>query len=278
MTAECIRRPGSVWTTCSCPPCHEDKLRMAKIARTGQYRRVPADAAWDVIDAWIGRGWTGQAMASAVGTARRTIEGALTHYRTTGVRRAFGPTIARKIVSSAHRRPTTGQVGVLGTRRRLQALAVMGWSLVALSQRTRLPDTTLSVLREGHTTRVAAETANLVAVVYDELASTGGGDNAAARLARSRGWLPPLAWDDPDDPSEDGGVGDGPDDEVDVIAVERAVLGRPALPMRPVDRREVVRRLSREGWSLTRLADLLHVVPNTITRDREALASSDQAA
>lgn len=256
---------------------------MAKAARNGRYRRVSPEAAWDVLDAWMERGWTGQAMSSAVGTARRTIEGALTEYRTSGRRRAFGPTIAREIVRSADSRPISGQVGVLGTRRRLQALTVVGWNLVALSQRTGLPDTTLSVLREGHTTRVSAMTANLIAAVYDELAATDGACPAAPRLAHRRGWLPPVAWDDPDDPAETGGmnsdsVADDADDEVDVIAVERALLGQPALPMRLVDRREVVRRLSREGWSLTRLADLLHVVPRTILRDREAPPASSRAA
>lgn len=253
---------------------------MAKVARNGRYRRVTAEAAWDVIETWIDRGWSGLAMASAAGSSRRTLEGALAHYRTTGRRQAFGPTLARQIVQRAADRPTEGQVGVLGTRRRLQALTVMRWSLAALSERTGLPDTTLSVLRDGHTTRVTAKTANLITDVYAALADVDGGHVAAGERARKRGWLPPVAWDDPDDPAETGGmaVDAGVDDVVDEISVERAVLGRPALPMRPVDRREAVRRLSSDGWSLTRMADLLHVVPNTILRDREALASDDQAA
>lgn len=278
---ECRRRPGTVWSTCPCDPCARSRRRMAKLARTGRYQRVPPEAAWDVVEMWIDRGWTGHAMASAVGTSRRTIEGALTIYRATGRRQSFGPTLARQIVQRADARPTQGQVGVLGTRRRLQALTVMRWSLAALSQRTGLPDTTLSVLREGHTTRVAAKTANLIADVYDALADVDGGHAAAGERARRRGWLPPVAWDDPDDPAETGGrpSDDGEEDDVvDEVAVERAVLGRPAFPVRLVDRREAVRRLTDEGWSLKRMAALFHVDPQTILRDRKAVASTAEAA
>lgn len=112
---------------------------------------------------------------------------------------------------SAHRRPyewetrrRRGQdvwVPATGTVRRLRALAVMGWPISVISDQTGLFHRSLAKVREGSRERVHLTTYHAVVDVYERLAmhrnDTRDGRITATRAA-SNGWLPPLAWDDPD--------------------------------------------------------------------------------
>lgn len=203
-TTECIRRPRSTWSMCRCPNCRAEAARLAKLARNGQYRRVPAEAAWTVINHWEHRGWSGRAIASAAGLPHHTIETGLVDRNTHGHHRRFSPTTSRLIVE-AHvngHRPTEGRVGAHGTRRRLQALAVQGYGLGALHKLTGIPAMTLSAIRGGITTHIAAARANTITDLYPQLVRRYGGDDRAAQYARDQGWHSAIAWNDPDDPDE----------------------------------------------------------------------------
>lgn len=96
-----------------------------------------------------------------------------------------------------------------GTRRRVQALAAVGWPQAALAARLGTTKGNLSATVNG--TRVRAGTARAVRGLYEELwdapppqgtrwertAST-----SARHRAERQGWAPPLAWnDDIDDPA-----------------------------------------------------------------------------
>lgn len=102
------------------------------------------------------------------------------------------------------------QVDAAGTRRRLQALATLGWSVATLAARGEVDRQPLDhAMHAG--AKVQVRTARAVRDLYDHLwdkpAPTGTkGEritNARTRnTARREGWLPPLAWDDDvmDDP------------------------------------------------------------------------------
>lgn len=104
----------------------------------------------------------------------------------------------------------TVSVDSTGTRRRLQALVAAGWSQSKLAGRLGMLQTNFS--RMVAAPAVYADTARKVAALYDELwdqqpPEDGHRDKVAASRARnmaaSRGWPPPLAWDDDtiDDPT-----------------------------------------------------------------------------
>lgn len=92
-----------------------------------------------------------------------------------------------------------------GTRRRLQALATLGWSLTQIADRAGLTDRQ-PLDKAMHDDVTGAATAKAVRDVYDQLwdqqppkATTRGAASAAARVrnkAARLGWHPPLAWDD----------------------------------------------------------------------------------
>ncbi|MFJ5915002.1 hypothetical protein ACIQFW_04285 [Streptomyces ardesiacus] len=98
----------------------------------------------------------------------------------------------------------------MGTTRRLQALAVMGWPRLRLHRETGLTPSRLVPLLAGTASAVTRQEARMVAVVYVRLSAVSPGlcgvSHIAARAARERawtaGWAPPAAWDDDtiDDP------------------------------------------------------------------------------
>lgn len=90
-----------------------------------------------------------------------------------------------------------GEVCAIGTRRRLQALAALGWDPVPLAARAGLD---WSVVQ--HAATVPAGAAVLVARTYDRLSMTrppltARSARVAAQAVRHR-WAPPLSWDEDD--------------------------------------------------------------------------------
>lgn len=96
-------------------------------------------------------------------------------------------------------------VPAVGTRRRLQALACLGWSMTQIADRAGLTDRQ-PLDKAMHDDVTGAATARAIRDVYDQLwdqppprATTRGAASAVARVrnhAKRNGWAPPLAWDD----------------------------------------------------------------------------------
>ena len=176
--------------------------------------------------------------------------------------------------------PAGRRVDATGTRRRLQALATLGWSVASLAARS---DLALRTLRRALTsTTVTAETARAVARLYDQLRAEPAPHRSPreqAAVARTKaaaqraGWRGPLAWDDIDDDPEDADEAaaleqpGSPADRVDVVAVERAMRGE-RLALTALERRDAVARLTGRGLSARCIAELLHTTVRTGTRLR----------
>lgn len=104
------------------------------------------------------------------------------------------------------------KVSVTGTRRRVQALQVIGWSPLRIAADLSATANYLSKISLGHVPKVTVRTAIAVREVYEELWSQQppqGTDRqrmVATRMRRKAaryGWAPPMAWDDDtiDDPA-----------------------------------------------------------------------------
>lgn len=100
-----------------------------------------------------------------------------------------------------------------GTRRRLQALQAMGWNFREVGKKIGADSSALSNIASVSNInvyrvkmKVYPETAEKVTAVYDEMAMIPPPDDwlhrRTATMARDRGYLPPLCWDDEliDDP------------------------------------------------------------------------------
>lgn len=195
----CIRRPHSYWTTCDCTDCTLDRRRKGKAHSAGRPYRLPAEAAWEVLEDRIQRGWTALAIASACGLDPNYFSPHLADYRRGSSRRHIGPNLVPIILAMG--RPTAGQVGAEPTRRRLRALARIGYSLTTLSDRTGVKLTTLSMIRSRNE-RCTAVVANAVTDIYNKLHMTPGDNADATHYATTHEWPAPLAWDNIDDLDE----------------------------------------------------------------------------
>lgn len=112
--------------------------------------------------------------------------------------RRLRPNVAAALlaVSPVPRRlPTAGSVDGTGTRRRLQALATLGWSMPRVGREAGVSGTRLYEIATGHG-MVRASTARAVRAAYDRLWDRPGGSPKTRTMARRNGWLPPAAWDD----------------------------------------------------------------------------------
>lgn len=163
-------------------------------------------------------------------------------------------------------------VDATGTRRRLRALAAIGWPNAAIGALAGADHSTVSAW--SNNARVRAGTADTVRRVYDELSMTPGPSAKVRQIAARKGWAPPLAWDDDsiDDPAARPSTGAwaarraAPMDE---IAVQRAMRGH-RVHLTPSERAEAVRRLTAQGRSAAEIAGRLGVAQRSVVRHRAA--------
>lgn len=106
-------------------------------------------------------------------------------------------------------------IDAVGTTRRLQALYAIGWTSAQIGPRLGVTPARVSHLVSGKQPKVHRHTAARVARVYDDLSMTVPRDpghleprhirihDRQRRQSANKGWPPPLAWDDIDDPTEE---------------------------------------------------------------------------
>jgi DNA-binding Xre family transcriptional regulator len=160
-----------------------------------------------------------------------------------------------------------------GTARRIRALAALGWPLDDLG--TRLGMSGRNMTRLTTQARVHRDTAAKVAALYNELSMTPGPSPRSRRLAKAKGWPPPLAFDDEtiDDPNVQPNRGWGavaePIDEVAVLRALRSTGHAPAPGGAGRGRAPPHRR----GLSATEIAARLGIAPRSVQRIRSKVAA-----
>jgi len=196
------------------------------------------------------------------------------------IRASTATRILNVSVDDAHRAPHS-RVDATGTRRRLQALVAIGWSPELLA--TELARSSGSLRRTLTSPSVTARTAQDVAALYERLSNTppprDTGDqrtaaDAAQVHATAHDWLPPLAWDDIDtDVPPPPAATKPPPDDVDEIAVERAMAGEDIhyADLTAAEQAQVIRRLTDRGRSLRDIAAQLATTKRTVSRQRAAV-------
>ena len=179
---------------CRCVPCSRAGRRQRKVSRLGLSDLVNAAPVRAHITRLLDRGHSTSGIAIAAG-----LSGAQITYTLTRARRIH-PETARSIMSV---RTPAGYVDSTGTRRRLQALAALGWSFAGMARRLGLSDATVHHWTAGRRVEAvsAAKARRLYAELWDQRPpeSTPIQRMVANRnraLAQRRGWPPPMAWDD----------------------------------------------------------------------------------
>ena len=135
-----------------------------------------------------------------------------------------------------------------GTRRRLQALAVLGWRWQDIGDRIGTGWRAVQHLAIEDRGLIHVNNARRVAAVYRELCDRRGPSGISARRSAAKGWHGPLAWHDIDDPACEPDTTDPDAPVIDEWAVTEALAGRlTADRLGEVDLIEAMRRLLADG-------------------------------
>lgn len=162
-----------------------------------------------------------------------------------------------------------------GVQRRLQALACLGWTWNALAARASVTAPLIGAWHRGE--NVTADAADVVDDLYRRLcmhvATSPDPDMqraiaATRKLAAAAHWAPPLAWDDID--VDDAPAEPEPCDDVDVIAIEFAIAGRP-VKLTTTERDLVIRELNARGFNDRPIARIVGVTERSVQRIRKRL-------
>jgi lambda repressor-like predicted transcriptional regulator len=237
---------------CDCKPCQRYRLHAKYDRSNGVRRRTSNTQVRAHAERLSARGWTQTQIAAASGLHQTTVSLILSARfagcsRTTAaailnIRLDQDPPIARSLVDTT------------GTRRRLQALAVLGYSLPEIARQSGVAERALRTVLEGLRPHTRITTASRVARLYRQLATRPAPPTRYAEKARNQamaaGWHGPMAWADIDDPA----CVPDPDE--------------PPAPghVHPDD----VTELAARGLNDTQIATRLNVSPRTVLRARLA--------
>lgn len=225
---------------CKCAPCRAANARYAKLAK---YR---ADKGITVlVDAAPVKAHLEQLRAAGIGkrtiAARSgvalTVISRLIGIDTSRPARRVHPDTARKLLAVTVDDHADGSfTDALGARRRLQALVALGWTQTEIATRIGWTTANLNRITLGHVAQVTRATHTLIDELYEQLSMRPGPSTRAQGVARRRGWVPPLAWDDIDDPLEQPAVDlvrrSDRVDPLDVLELHKAGETRDAIAQR----------------------------------------------
>ncbi|MFE6634714.1 hypothetical protein ACFVFT_14745 [Streptomyces tendae] len=174
--------------------------RREKAARNRRHQGipgcVPTQPVLQHIHSLRKHGWTNPEIADTAGVDRRTIhnvlhgEVATVHQRTARAILALRPDDA------------PNRVPAIGTRRRLEALAVMGWPMAHVAAEAGIRGTQVTEIVVGRRKRIPREQAQAVERIFRVRALKEGPSKRTRTIALRNGWVTALAWDDIDDPDE----------------------------------------------------------------------------
>lgn len=192
---------------CARPTCHRPAGKHTRRHCEADYRRLlrmglagwrDAAPARRHVAALRELGWTYAQIAEAAGLSKW-----VPHNLATGRTAHVWPESERAILA-VPLVPRSSRRGVdsAGTRRRVQALAWMGWPAAEVARRAGITHRALATQIHPNR-RVSYALARRVAAVYDELSGVRGPSVQAAARARQLGHAPPAAWDEGeiDDPA-----------------------------------------------------------------------------
>lgn len=145
-----------------------------------------------------GMGYPAIAAASGVGIAT---------LRTLTCRKGILARTERAILAV---QPAPWRRDATGARRRVQVLGRLGWSQDRIAAAANVDRKVISEVAAGAVRQVYPTTDDGIRTAYDQLSMRPGPSAVARRHAVTKGWAPPLAWDDIDDPTETPNTGARP--------------------------------------------------------------------
>lgn len=186
---------------CRCDECREAKRRERAMYRTRPASLVSAQPAREHITRLRESGMSLREIAEIAGVDHRTVW-ELTHRS----RPKLQQITEASLLAVPWMPNGSGHVSAVGTLRRLQALQWCGWSSRKIAAKAGLSKQAVQSILWGRYPHVTFSTAQAVqrafVAIWDQIPEPSGQVTYIKRLARERGYAPPIAWDDDtiDDP------------------------------------------------------------------------------
>ena len=182
---------------CRCDICRAATARRTKVWRLDRLRGVEhlvdAEPLRDHVAELMAAGMSFKAIALTAGWAsRNALADAMSRKRVTP------RTLARVLaVYPELDNRKDAYVDATGSARRLQALAINGWPTRNLAKQLGHKDpATIQHIANGKTPTIRLRTKDDIRALFDDLWDQPGPSKRTADIAKARGWLPALAWDD----------------------------------------------------------------------------------
>lgn len=214
-------------------------------------RLIPSAPSVAHIRGLLAAGASGRGIAAAAGLSAEAVSRLLTNPRPTVRVDTERRILAVTLEAVSRRRNPAGFVPAVGARRRIQALLAIGWTHDHITAHMTGVGTLSKLVLNQRGQWIARSTHDAVVAAYDALSMTLGPSAGSRGHARSRGYAPPLAWDEEgiDDPQAVPDLGD----------VQRGV-GRPGVDL------DEWAHLVRAGESPERAADRCGVTLSAVAR------------
>ncbi|MFM9261838.1 hypothetical protein ACKAMS_24690 [Rhodococcus sp. 5A-K4] len=236
---------------------------MTRLALAGtQMELVDKQSTVDHVSRLLAVGLSFAMIARAAGITETTITNMLDG-SSAQIRRGVADALA-SVDGKPHRQQSF--VSSAGTRRRIEGLAVLGFSVNYVATELGVDKSNFAKIRKRQT--VTYETYSAVKELFDGVGADGG-CTRTKRWAASNGFVHPLLWDDIDDPFAEPlklGRDTGPQ-LVDDVVVQRLVSGR-VTDATITERRAAFARLDAQGLSCQQIASILRTTVRTIDRYR----------
>lgn len=252
---------------CRKPGCRRIATRYRKQLRVeherGQRRLHDATQTRVHIERLTAAGWNQVQIADAAGILAATI-----HKLHTGAQMRLTAWRAAAILAIEIGPPPvdTRRADATGSRRRLQALRVLGHTRYDAAARLGITPDRIKHITNSTTKTVTVEEAAAIARLYRRLCTTPGPSQQTATLARNAGWHGPLAWDDIDDPDTQ------PETEHRGTRAKSGARRKASIDLR------LVAQLTEADWSAGRIADEIGCHKRSVVRARRRAEELEIAA
>lgn len=153
-------------------------------------------------------------------------------------------------------------VPAVGPKRRIQALMAVGWNMAQLAKATGHHRRSLEAILSRDQKRTDWEFAGAIKMAYDELwdqePPPGRSRTYLRNLAKKRGYLPPMAWDDDtiDDPEAVPYIEAEP--VIDWQAIDRRIKGQ-NVKLTRAERQAACRAMAASGKSATQISRVMKI-------------------
>ncbi|MDN5768879.1 MAG: hypothetical protein L0H96_26040 [Humibacillus sp.] len=162
----------------------------------GEHRYVDAGPIRDHVAMLLAAGASKRAIADAAGISATAMT-QLVHRGQRHTQRATAARLLAVRLEDIQRRPTgRGFVPATGTRRRIQALQAIGHAARTIGSEAGVSAAVVHNLTVQAGEWVSARNRDAILTAYDALWARPGSSKQTATMSRTKGWAPPLAWDD----------------------------------------------------------------------------------